>query len=137
MTGERKKNVLVFPNVQGIPMSHSAPKFDGYPYSGGGYQFYYSGQRGKTYKASKHSEKEARHSLAKKNPKQNKPEDNPTEYAGSGSGTVAGVITNEFQIDGPSLAPPQPVDRNGPSTGAVAMGHTSGTAPHMTIKKTY
>lgn len=119
-------------------MSHTAPKFDGYPYSSGGYQYYLSGKRKRDYQNQKHTEQQARHNLAKANPKQNKPEDNAQDYEGSGSGTVAGLVMNEIQIDGPALAPPQPVDRNGPSTDAVAMGHTSGTSNvHMTIERKY
>ncbi len=119
-------------------MSHTAPKFDGYPYSSGGYQSYLSGKRKREYTNQKHTEKQTQHNLAKANPKQNKPENNAQDYKGSGSGTVAGLVMNEIQIDGPALAPPRPVDRNGPATDAVAMGHTSGTSNvHMTIKRKY
>jgi len=114
-------------------MSHTAPKFQGYPYSGGGFGQYYSGARGLAYKTEgRHKEGASVHQLAKANPKQNQTSDNDPHVQGKTSGSVAGVVLNEIVIGGPDaqkLAPSRPVDRNGPSTDAVAMGHTSATAP--------
>ena len=128
-------------------MSHTAPKHQGYPYSGGGFGQYLSGARGLEYKTKgRHTEAASIHQLAKANPKQNQTSDNDNKIEGKTSGSVAGVVLNEIIIGGPDaqkLAPPKPVDRNGPHTDAVAMGMTSGTAPgqgsnvSMEIKKMY
>lgn len=128
-------------------MSHTAPKHQGYPYSGGGFGQYLSGAQGLAYKTEgRHSEATSTHKLAKANPKQNQTSDNDNKIEGKTSGSVAGVVLNEIIIGGPDaqkLAPPKPVDRNGPHTDAVAMGMTSGTAPghgsnvSMEIKKMY
>lgn len=119
-------------------MSYTAPQFYGYGPAAGGYAQFFNGRTGKTYNSKRQTTQHTGHQLARRNPKQNKPQNGDTSYEGSGTGSVMGVVLNEIRIDQHEKVMATPVDPMGPKTDRppASYGHMGG-GPKMTINKTY
>ena len=105
-------------------MSYTAPQYYGYGPSSGGYAQFLNGEEGKSYGSKRATTQRTAHELARRNPKQNAPQNGETSVAGGG-GTAMGIVLNEIRIDQHSRVMPAPVDAMGPNPerAPAALGH--------------